>query len=435
MQSLKYRNSMNEEIFQALLEWNPWFEGEFPLSLLGVKREYNILSYLEIEEIKILIGARRVGKSTLLYQVIKAGLDNKKRVLYINFQDEVLSKYTLSEIYYCFLERSNIDYLILDEVQNCKEWVHFIRKMYDGKKLEQIWISGSNSKLIKKDYAEILTGRNLTIKIAPLSFLEFLSFKKFESTDLPFSLEKQANVKRLFSEFLRYGAFPAVVLRETYKTELLQNYYEDFIYKDIASRHDVMASKVKDLGIYLASNISKIYSYRNISKFLGIHQQTATDYISYLEETYIFDIIHRFDYSLKTQHSYDKKTYMVDVGMAGAISFSFSQNLGRILENVVYSELKRHKFEIYYHKEFRECDFIIKKGIEIILAIQVCSNLSNEETFEREVEGLLEAMLEHNLQKGYILTLDQEDHRLIEKNGTSFEVIIQPTWKWLLSYV
>jgi predicted AAA+ superfamily ATPase len=424
---------MNQEIFQALLEWNPWLEEDFPVSLLGIQRNYHILSYLKIEEIKILVGARRVGKSTLLYQVIKAGLNDNKRVLYINFQDEVLSKYTLSEIYYCFLEKSGIDYLVLDEVQNCKEWVHFVRKMYDGKKLEQIWISGSNSKLIKKDYAEILTGRNLTISIAPLSFAEFLSFHHFAFTALPLSLEKQAHVKSLFSEFLKYGAFPAVVLRESYKIELLQNYYEDFIYKDIASRYDVKASKIKDLGIYLASNISKTFSYRNISQFLNINQQTVSDYISYLQEVYLFDIIHRFDYSLKTQHSYDKKAYIVDVGLAGAISFSFSQNQGRILENIVFSELKRRKHEIYYHKEKKECDFIVKRDLEIISAIQVCSNLSLEETKQREVEGLIEAMDQYNLQEGLILTLEEENQLTIEKHGKTFKIIIQPVWKWLLA--
>lgn len=417
---------MNQEIMQALLEWNPWLEGVFPDRLIGYRREFDIISYLKIEEIKILIGSRRVGKSTLLYKVIKEGIDNHKSILYINFQDEILSKYTLSEIYYCFIEKYKVDYLMLDEVQDCTDWVYFVRKLYDNKNLEQIWITGSNSRLIKKEYSELLTGRNLTLKIFPLSFEEILTFHQMEGITLPMSLERQSKVKHYFSEYFKYGSFPAVVLKDVYKTELLQNYFEDIIYKDIASRYDVNVKKIKDLGVYLASNISKSFSYRKVANSLGIHPNTLAEYMSHFEETYLFDVVHKFDYSLQKQMAYEKKVYMVDCGLAQSISFGFSQDQGRVLENLVYNELKRRLLEIYFYKGDRECDFIIKQGLQVTAAYQVSVSLSNEKTREREIEGLQEAMKTHNLKAGTILTLDDEE------NLEDLHIQILPIWKWSL---
>lgn len=422
------------EILQALKDWNPWLEGEFPMELIGFPREYHLLDYLKVSEIKIIEGARRVGKSTLLYQLIYSILKTNKKILYVNFEDEILKKYSLADIYYAYLKENKIDYLFVDEIQNCIDWVAFIRKMHDRHEIKQIWVSGSNSSFIKNEYATLLTGRNLSIEIFPLTFHEFLRFKSFQYESVMSKL-KQINLLKLFSEYMEFGAFPAVVTRSVLKKELLLAYFNDFIYKDIVGRYNVDAEKIKELAIFLATNTTKSFSYRNIAKLLNCHINTVTDYIGYLKEVFLFEELYKFDYSLKSQMTHDKKIYSLDTGLAGAISFRFSEEQGRILENIVYNELRYRKQNIYFHKQKYECDFIIKKDLQISEAIQVCISLKNSETKQRELNGLLDALSTYHLQEGIILTLDEQGEEKHIFQATEFTVKIVPVWKWLLDHL
>lgn len=423
---------MNEEMLKALLDWNPWMEGRFPQELAGFSRKYELEEYLQIPEVKVLEGARRVGKSTLLYQLIEKLLEKNQSVLYINFEDEVLKNYTLNEIVTTFREQGIIQNLFIDEIQNCKDWVSFIRKAYDRKEIPQIWISGSNSSFIKKEFASLLTGRNITIKVYPLAFDEYLHFKSIEAK-FPLSSQKETAVKREFMQYMEVGAFPAVVLRPVLQKELLISYFEDFIYKDIAARHDVNLVKIKELGIYLATNSAKSFSYRGCASALGMHPQTIMDYCSYFYEIFLFSELYKFDYSLKNQIGSDKKIYITDTGLASSISFRFSEDHGRILENVVYNELRRRGHEIYFHKQKYECDFLIKRELKIAAAIQVTKTLRDPEVKQREIRGIAEAMQTYQLSEGLILTLDEEGSEVVYHENQKMRIKIMPTWKWLLS--
>ena len=420
---------MNEEILKALYDWNPWIKGEFPRELSGFQRNYILEPYLQIPEVKILEGARRVGKSTLLYRVIEKLLKTDSNLLYINFEDEVLKKYTLSKIVEEYRTIAPIQNLFIDEIQNCTDWISFIRKAHDRKEISQIWISGSNSSFIKKEFATLLTGRNITIKVFPLSFEEYLHFKSVKDTKLPISSKDEALVKKLFLQYLEMGAFPAVVLRPVLQKELLISYFEDFIYKDIASRYEVNVLKIKELAIYLATNSAKVFSYRGCAAALGLHPKTVMDYCSYFYEIFLFNELYKFDYSLKNQMGSDKKIYIADVGLAGAVSFRFSEDQGRILETMVHNELKRQNKEIYFHKQKYECDFLIKKELKISEAIQVTKTLSDPEVKNREFRGLLEAMEIYQLKEGIILTMDEEGLEEVDQR----QIKIIPIWKWLLT--
>lgn len=423
---------MNEEILKTLLDWNPWVEkAAFPKELAGFHRKYELEQYLQIPEVKILEGARRVGKSTLIYQMIERLLEKGETVLYINFEDEIFKKYTLNEIVSTFREKAAIYNLFIDEIQNCKDWVSFIRKAYDRKEIPQIWISGSNAYFIKKEFASLLTGRNITISIYPLSFSEYLYFKSIDAK-LPVSSQKETAIKTQFLHYMDTGAFPAVVLRPVLQKELLISYFEDFIYKDIATRHEVNLVKIKELGIYLATNSSKSFSYKGCAAALGMHHKTIMDYCSYFYEIFLFSELYKFDYSLKNQIGSDKKIYIVDTGLASAISFRFSEDHGRILENIVFNELRRRGEEIYFHKQKSECDFIIKKDLKISSAIQVTKTLADPEVKQREMRGLLEAMQIYQLKEGLILTLDEERIEKIDHENQKIQITILPVWKWLL---
>jgi len=417
-----------KRIIESILDWNPWVTGEFPESLVGFEREIDILKYLDFKEIKILEGPRRSGKSTLLYRVIKTLVEDKKNVLYLNFDDEALRGMTLEEVVDIFAEYKDIDYLFVDEVQHCKNWVPFVRKAYDTKLLKQIWITGSNSNLIKEEYATYLTGRNIKLKISPLNFREFLSFKqKTYDSDLLSSRQK-AEVKRFFKEYLEYGGFPEVVLRSAGKKELLLNYYEDFLYKDIVSRYGADAEKLRNLSTYLNTNASKLVSYRNLSNVLQINYVTTTKYISYFLEVYLFSLLYRFDYSLKKQIHDDKKIFALDTGLANAVSFKFSEDYGRQLESIVFSQLKNDGYEIYYHSNGGECDFVVREKGKVTQLVQVTASLKDEKTKLREVNGLQIAMDRYGVKTGLILTDDEEGEEMY--GGKMIKIM--PVWRWLL---
>lgn len=422
---------MNDAIYQSLLDWNPWLEGEFPLELLGYKRSYDLLTYLQLPEVKIIEGARRVGKSTLLYQVIHHVLPASGQVLYINFEDEVLKKYPLAEIVYTYLESGKIEYLFVDEIQNCTDWVSFIRKAYDRREIKQIWISGSNSSFIREEYATLLTGRNIPIHIFPLSFTEFLQFKNDYPKTKVLSKKQETLLKNDFSEYMTHGAFPAVVTRQVLKKELLLAYFDDFIYKDIVARYAANATKVKELAIYLATNSAKTFSYRSIASALHCHVNTVIDYFDYLKRAFLFEELYKFDYALKKQYSNDKKVFCIDTGLAAAVSFRFSEDKGRMLENIVYNELRRRKHEIYFHNQKFECDFLIKQDLQITQAIQVCLTLEHADTKKREFNGLLDALQTYQLDEGFILTLDENGEEEVIVNAKKYRIRVMSVWSWM----
>lgn len=419
---------MSEQIIKAILDWNPWLQGEFPREYVGVQRDYDLLPFLEMDEIKILEGVRRSGKSTLMYQVIEYLHRQGEHVLYLNFDDEELNRHTLKDIFYVYEQKRSIQYLFLDEIQRCAEWVPFVRKLYDTRQVKQIWVSGSNSSLIKQDYKTLLTGRNITLDILPLSFKEFLCFHECNIDLSMLSSSQEASVIALFKKYMQFGAFPAVALRRVFQKELLINYFEDILYKDIMTRHNVDAKKLKNLALFLCSQSAREFSYRNMGNVLKLHLNTVTEYFNHFQEVFLFSELYRFDYSLKQQILSNKKIYAVDVGMAAANAFLFSDDIGRKLENIVYSQLKRNGHDIYFHRHLKECDFLVKEDVRITQAIQVTYSLQDHKTKQRELAGLQEAMQTYSLQEGWILTMSEEEKIFLDNHV----IHIVPLWKWLL---
>jgi uncharacterized protein len=418
------------EIYKTILDWNPWFEeNQVPDDLLWIRRDIDILWYLDFKEIKILQWARRTGKSTLIYNVINNVYKHNKNLLYLNFDDEILGKYDLQEIVEKFMEKRDVEYLFLDEIQNCKNWAPYIRKMYDTKKLKQIWITGSNSSLIKKEYSSLLTGRIITLNINWLNFWEFLRFKNNEVKNIYLLSSKQlVSIKRWFKEYLDYWSFPEIALRKSNKKELLINYFDDFIYKDIVWRYNVNSTNIKNLAFYLLNNNSKLFSYRKLAKALDLNFETLSDYLNYFYEIYLFNELKKFDYSYKKQLIWAKKIYSLDTWFVN-LWFAFSENKWRILENLVFIELKRRWLDVFYHKEKNECDFVIQEKWKITEAIQVSYSLNDLDTKQREVNWLIEAMIIHKLEEWIILTYEEE----YEIPDYVFKIKVIPIWKWLLN--
>ncbi len=391
-----------------------------------IERKIPLEEIMKGNEIIIITGIRRCGKSSLL-KILSNTLD--KKFVYINFDDIRFTDFKIenfedieeivSEIHGI---KTEIIYL-LDEIQNVASWERWINNLYSRN--IKVFVTGSNSSILSSEISTFLTGRNKIIKLTPFSFKEFLSFKKIK-VDFKTTNERRA-VSQAFSEYFENGGFPLIIKNND--LSLSKQYFEDILNKDIIKRYNIRKVKeLNDLVLYLFSNVSKTYSYSTLKQVSGIKSLSMIkNYIEYLKNVFIASTINRFDYSVKKQKVSSSKFYVLDNSFLKTVAFNFSENIGKRLENLVFIELMRRNKEVYYNLNKNECDFIIKEGLKIKHAIQVCLNL-NIETKKREISGLIEALKEYNLREGLILTLDQEEE-IIQGDK---KIIVKPVWKWLL---
>jgi len=359
----------------------------------------------------ILSGIRRCGKSTLLRQIMKT--TNGK--YYFNFEDPKATNFDLSdfqkldELFYEELGQGNCYFF--DEIQNVEKWELFVRTMLD--KGKHFLITGSNASLLSKELGTRLTGRHLSQELFPFSYCEFLVFTSTKAGSETFS---QYLTRGGFPEYLRFG-----------RSEILQELLNDIIMRDIVVRHKLRSPKaIKEMALFLISNIGVEFSYNSLAKTFGLGStNSAISFVSYLEDSYLLFTVPKFSYSLKKQSVNPKKIYVIDNGLADANSVSFSSNKGRMLENTVFLDLRRSGKEVFYFKEEKECDFIVKEENKITQAIQVCYNL-NEDNKSREIDGLIEALEAFDLPDGLILTFDQQDTLKIGEK----HIKVVPAWSW-----
>lgn len=386
-----------------------------------------IESYIKNPFVIIISGIRRCGKSTLLNQIRKKYLG-----YYVNFDDERMINFKIEDfqmLYELLIElygERKIFYF--DEIQNIPSWERFVRRLHDEKK--KVFITGSNASMLSKELGTHLTGRHLTLQIFPFSFNEFLNLKKFKlNQSTPYIPTGKAKIKNYFAEYLTHGGFPEY-LKEN-NPDYLKTLYENILYRDVLVRYKLINEKSLKELVYIATNsVSKEISFNSIKNALGLGSSTTVrDYFYYLENGFLLFLIPRFDYSLRKQIYYNKKVYIIDTGLAKYLGFRFTSDSGRLLENIVFLELKRRRNEIYYYFDNKECDFVIKdQTAGITQAIQVCFELTSENK-GREIEGLKEALVKFKLKEGLILTYDRED----EFNIKGKKIIIKPVWKWLLN--
>ena len=379
---------------------------------------------IDSKQITVISGIRRSGKSTLLKQ-ISASVQG---YYYCNFEDERLLDFThldFQPLYEVFLETfGEQKVFFFDEIQNIAGWERFVRRLFgEGYK---IFVTGSNAKLLSSELATSLTGRYLKLELYPFSFKEFLSFRQIPISR-HWTTREKSMLARQFQDYCALGGFPGVI-KSGNKDELIQ-LYQDILIKDLLVRFKIREVKAfRELAFYLISNIAAPMSFNNLKKLLGFKSvMTVKNYSDFLEEAYIFFSVSKFDYSVKKQIINDRKIYCIDTGLSGAVGFSFSENRGRVLENIVFLELKRRGKEVYYYHGNGECDFLLRHGSVITTAIQVTDGLSQENE-KREVAGVLEAMDSHALKKGLILTLNQERDIVVGKST----VEVRPLLKWLL---
>ena len=421
-----------------LVEWNPWWENNEELlkALAGKPRlQYQeVIRSLKIREVTIITGIRRSGKSTLMYQMAQKLLQEgikASRIFLINLEDKKLEKKSLDEIYQTYREQMNLDeqaYIFFDEIHRKKGWESWIRKKYDLKTKDKFVLSSSSSYLLRKEYATLLTGRNLTFEVYPLSFEEFLAFKEIalQKERLKKGVISEATKMRLmknFKEYLFLGGFPEILLKQKhFQMKILEQYFDDILYKDIVDRYTLNSQKTKDLALYFMTNVTGIISLRALRNSLQLSYDTIKDYLAHFKEAFLFFTADHFSDSFKEQKTLPSKLYCIDNGLRNAVSFAFSRDEGKLAENMVFIELRRRQENPYYWKNKGEVDFVIKNRGQSLTAINVSYT---DELEKRETEALLEFKKAFpKTKKLLLLTKDTER----KEQG----ILMLPLWKWLL---
>jgi len=386
---------------------------DFVQKPLGVER--CILSLIpQIDNFATIItGIRRCGKSTVLLQLMKK---KWQEAIYFNWEDIRLAGFEtddFSRLYNEIVKRKT-EVLFFDEIQLISNWEMFVHQLLrEGFK---VFITGSNASLLSKELGTNLTGRHLSMVLFPFSYAEFCTLK-----DLTFNLDS-------FEKYMKTGGIPDYA--KTGEKAILQNLINDILIRDIAVRYGLKdIESLKKLTAYLLTNTACLVSANMLTNVIGLKSASSVlEYFSYLKNAYVVDFIPQFSFSAKTQLRNPKKVYALDLGLVNAVAFSFSDNNGRKLENMVFLHLRAKFNEIFYFKDKGECDFIVKEDSGMMTAIQVCYQI-NDENFDREFNGLLAAMSFFDLPEGVIVTLNQTDE--FNKNGKKIRLI--PVYEYLQS--
>jgi uncharacterized protein len=384
------------------------------------------------ESIVVISGIRRCGKSTLLNQIREG---SSERDYYFNFDDERMIHFEVDHfqlLHETFIELFGVQKTFyFDEIQNIAGWERFVRRLHDAG--NKIILTGSNATMLSRELGTHLTGRYLQIELFPFSFTEFLSYKQFTYSEKDFhSTEGRVELLRYFNGYFDTGGFPLYIKEG--RDDYLKALYESILYKDVLVRNKLVSEReLLELVNFLASNVSKLTSYNGLTKVTGVKNATTIrNYLSFLQDTYLIFQVSKFDYSLNKQIQNQKKTYFIDNALVRRLGFMFSEEKGRLLENIVFLELRRRGFEVFYHSARFECDFLIRQGTRIVQALQVCYSFDSAQTKARELRGITEAMEIYGLSKGMILLHDTQE-QVIEENGLTINIF--PVWKWLLKEV
>ena len=405
-------------------------------------REYHIP--LESKKIISLIGVRRSGKSSILFDLIKRLRENNDRenIIYINFEDDRLYPLVLSsldlllESYYELYptKREEKVYLFLDEVQVVDNWELYVRRIYDTENIH-IYVTGSSAKLLSTEIATSLRGRTIVYEIFPFSFNEYLQYKEIKVN--LHSSKSLSFIKNALDAYLIDGGFAETINEDPpVARKILSDYLELIVYKDIVDRYNIKnRSLLKHLNKYCFTNIATLVSFTKLfnefkSQGYKLSKDTIFDYISYLEDAYTLFPVPIYRNSVKEEQRNPKKIYAIDNGFKKIYDYAMGEDMSKLYENVVFLHLRRQTKDIYYFKEKQEVDFYVKIDSKSYL-VNVSYKIEDPVTRKREIDGLIEAMTYFNLSKAYLVTGQEDTVVEIERK----KIYIVPLYKWLLETV
>ena len=359
---------------------------------LLTSRNYLVENTFKGKQVEVISGIRRSGKSTLMRMIMAHYAPN---VVCFNFEDSRIFGFDVTDF-------KKLDEIIgdshpvyfFDEIQNVDNWEIFVRQLHE--RGEKVFVTGSNASLLSKELGTKLTGRYLSHELFPFAYNEFL-----EHTNQENNLDSFENYREL-------GGFPEFL--DTQNTDVLQTLLRDILFRDIAIRYGIRNTKTLfDIALHLLSNVGKETTYNSLRKAFDVGStNSVSDYLKWLEDTYILFFLPRFSWSPKSVLVNPRKVYAIDTGFIQANTLSRSADSGRLLENMVYLYLRQKNSELYFFREKGECDFVVMEKGNCHQVLQVCEEIHSDNK-NREINGLIEAMKFFGLKEGYIYTLNQEE--------------------------
>ena len=395
----------------------------------------------------VCIGVRRGGKSTLMFQVVKRLLDSgvpRQNILYLNFFDDRLhflrreNLGLVTEAYFSlFPEKKNVEtvHFFFDEIQAVSGWETFVDRLLRTEKCE-VYLTGSSARMLSKEIATQMRGRALTWELFPFSFGEFLDHKEIENEG-PLSTKKRLLVQKGFEEYWESGGFPEVAdLSRLLRIKTHQEYFHAILFRDLVERHDISHPKaLTDLARRLVDNTATLYTINSLAGYLKslghrAPKSSVSEYLEWFEDAFFLFTVRLFDPSLIRSNVNPKKIYCVDHSLVSSVSSGILTNTGHLLENLVFTALRRLCPDISYYRTRggREVDFIVTLRGRSRMLVQACESLAEPQTRKREISALSEAMEEQGLTDGTIVTRN-EDERLETPGGV---INILPAWRFLL---
>ncbi len=418
-----------------LIDDNPHWDSPDPYAGYVPREKLSVaMGFMKAKEVIAILGARRVGKSSLARLMIRSLLPttNPRNIFFINLEKPSFIPYKndptyLDTIYETYLKIAEPDmkeriYVFIDEIQIFADWEVFIKSRYENSNIKFI-VTGSNSSLLSSSYATMLTGRVLKLTLNSFSFSEFLTYKAIPHTTRLERARHRIDIKRALDEYLKWGGYYSVFSNDELHTkkEYLKNIAEDIILKDIVPRYSIKNSAaIRDLFYYIVSNATTTINYASLAKKLSMDPKTIKEYVDYFEDNFLIRRISRHHTKLTAQINSPKKVYLTDNGFLN-LGISPERNQGAMLENIVCNHW--HDHEITYLLENKECDFFVGGKL-----YQVSYTISEEKTRKRELEGLEFFMNALNRNEGYLITYDTGE--TIRKDDKTIHV--QPIEEFLL---
>jgi predicted AAA+ superfamily ATPase len=396
----------------------------------------------------VCIGVRRSGKSTYLQQVIQRLADagvSRQNILYLNFFDDRLHPLTgmglgpAIEAYFAlFPEKKGTEkvYCFFDEIQVVPNWEPFMDRLLRTEECE-VWLTGSSARMLSREIATQMRGRALSWEIFPFSFQEFLDAGKLKSEGT-LSTRERLLAQNAFGAYWQCGGFPETLnLPASLRVRIHQEYFHAVLFRDIVERHDIAHPRaVSDLARQLINNAASLYTVNSLTGTLKarghkVPKSAVADYLEWFEDAYFLFTVRKYDASINKSNANPKKVYCVDHAMVTSTASGALVNSGHLLENLVFNALRRVSPQIYYYKTRgnKEVDFLVLGEQGGRHLIQVCETLVDPKTRRRELDALTEAMRELDVERGIIVTRNEEEKISLDC-GTA-EVL--PAWRFCLS--
>jgi hypothetical protein len=403
---------------------------------------------LNSQSIVTVVGVRRCGKSSKMQLTINALVEkglSPEAVLWVGFDDERLAGMKVSELdevleayreLYPTQDLKDV-YMFFDEIQLIANWELFVMRVFKSY-CKNIFVSGSNAKMLSQEIATTLRGWSIEEKTYPLSFKEYCQFTGIKTHHLT---EQETTILRLkWNEYCMESAFPEIVLTElkSLRDKKLQSYFDAMLFRDLVERHNISNTGVLRYFIKrLMNNLTKPTSinaiYNDIkSQGFKISKDDLYLWADYVCECFMFLRISKYTPSLIEEQQSLRKYYFIDNGLRQAVLLPQSDDNGKLLENAVLLHLNRRlqPFDkITYYSGTKECDFVIQHEQQVKALYQVCWDIQDTITRQREIDGIIEASKMTKCDNLFIITHDNED--IIIQDGKTINII--PAWKWMLN--